>query len=103
MGEIAILKYDNRALWQRVYRKDAMSSTRRFIVSRARVVSEKDIMEARHAKNYVRVLAIEWPEKSPQELAAQATERLNVDQNVSILEIPDDMMTSDDRQMCLKR
>jgi hypothetical protein len=96
MGEIAILKYDNRALWQRVYRKDAMGSTRRFIVSRARVVSEKDVMEARHAKNYVRVLAIEWPEKSPLELAAQAAERMTVDQNVSVSEIPDDTMTSDD-------
>jgi hypothetical protein len=65
MGEVAILRYDNRALWHRVYRKCAMNATRCFIVSRAPVVSERDIMEARHAKNYVKVLAIEWPEKSP--------------------------------------
>jgi hypothetical protein len=98
MGEVAILKYDNRALWQRIYRKDAMGSSRRFIVSRARVVSEQNIMEARHAKNYVRVLAIEWPEKSPLQLAAQATERTGIisDQEVSVSEIPGEAMTSDD-------
>jgi hypothetical protein len=98
MGEVAILQYDNRALWHRIYRKDAMSSSRRFIVSRSRVVSEKDIMDSRHTKNYVRVLAIEWPEKSPLELAAQAAERIGIDseQNVLLSEIPDDDMTSGD-------
>ncbi len=72
-----------------------MSATQQFIVSRARVAAEKDIIEARHTKNYVRVLAIKWLEESPLELAAEATERLNVDWNVSVLEIPDETITSD--------
>ncbi len=99
MGEVAILRYDNKALWQRIYRKDANSSVRRFVVSRARVVSEKDIMDARHAKNYVRVLAIEWPEKSSPQLPtteSTSTTEINSGNGVFISEISDEAMTSDD-------
>jgi hypothetical protein len=61
MGENIILRYDNRVLRYCLQQKDSHKSQRAFLVSRARVVTEKDIMDARHAKNNVRVLAIECP------------------------------------------
>ncbi len=61
MTEAAILRYDNRQLRYRLQQKDARNSQKRFIVSRARVVSERDIQEAKLTKNPVRQLQIEWP------------------------------------------
>jgi hypothetical protein len=61
MTEAAILRYDNKQLCYRLQQKEGTASARRFIVSRARVVSEKDIQEAKLTKNPVRQLQIEWP------------------------------------------
>jgi regulator of replication initiation timing len=63
VGENVTLRYENRLLWHRLQKKDTQKVQRSFIISCARVVTEKDIMEAQHAKNNVRVLAIEWPEE----------------------------------------
>jgi hypothetical protein len=73
LAEIAILRYESRTLWQRVYQKDRHRAQPHYIISRARVVSEKDIMDARHARNNVRVLAIEWPGWPPPEAADART------------------------------
>jgi regulator of replication initiation timing len=61
MTEAAILRYDNKQLRYRLQQKDARNSQKRFIVSRVRVVLERDIQEAKLTKSPVRQLQLEWP------------------------------------------
>ncbi len=77
-------------------------SAKRLIVSRARVVTKKDIMKARHARNNVRVLAIEWPQRPPPEPATNAiTTSTLPPPAITTSEIPSNFMTSDDWETVL--
>ncbi len=103
MGELAILRHENCLLWHCLQQKDSHKTQRSFIVSRARVVTEKDIMDARHAKNNVRVLAIKWPQPLPQESSTDSTTcpPTPVAATISTSEIPSNFMTSDDWENAL--
>jgi hypothetical protein len=94
IGENVILRYKNRLLWHHLQKKDTQKAQRSFIVSCARVVTEKDIMEARHANNNVCVLAIEWPKGLNQNSPADATTAPPPAINMSS-KILADAMTSD--------
>jgi hypothetical protein len=61
MTEVAILQYDNRQLHYRLHEKEARNALKRSIASRARVVSERDIQEAKLTENPVRQAQLEWP------------------------------------------
>ncbi len=93
MGENVILRYDNRVLRYRLQQKDSHKAKRAFLVSRARVVTEKDIMDARHAKNNVRVLAIEWP--GPVSGDATISEA-HTGPSITTSDFPNSLITSED-------
>jgi hypothetical protein len=96
MGDSTILRYENRVLSYRLQQKDSHTAQRAFVVSRARVVTEKNIMDARHAKNYVQVLAIEWPEQPSTNPPPENCPVLPLAPATTTSEISDSLMTSRD-------
>ncbi len=61
MTEDALLQYENRQLRYRLYEKEAWNAIKKSIASMARVVSEKDIQEAKLTENAVRQAQSECP------------------------------------------